>query len=129
MTFPIMPAGHIAAQKANPLQPSGGGTAERLARETARGLAEGPAVSAPVKAATLQQLTAITVFSCARAGFLVVNRHLYLEELADLGWVDLQPLRDEPANGKEALTESIATLVCSLSHVWRSRSCEVAAIH
>ena len=89
-------------------------------KEAAQGLAERPAVTTAVKAATLRQLTAIMAFACARAGFLIVNRHLYLEELADLGWVDLQPLRAEPAKGEEALTESVTTLVCILSHVRRS---------
>ena len=128
-TFPILPAGHIAAQEANPLQPSGRGTAERLAREAVQGLNARATVSAPVKAATLQQLTAIMAFSCAKAGFITVNSHLYVEQLAGLGWVDLRPLRAEPVKGEEALTESVATLVCNLSHVRRSRSCETAVVY
>ena len=128
-TFPILSAGHLATQDAKPLQHSGRGETERLAREAAQGLNARATVSAPVKAANLQQLTAILAFSCAKAGFINVNSHLYVEQLAGLGWVDLQPLRAEPVKGEEALTESVATLVCNLSHVRRSRSHETAAVY
>lgn len=103
--------------------PSGRGASTRLMREAAQALAEGAAVTAAVKAATLKQLSAIMAFACAKGSFPTFNRHLHMAELAGLGWVDLQPLCAEPAKGEEALTAAVATLVCNLSRVHSVSTC------
>ena len=74
-----------------------------------------------VKTASLKQLSAITAYACSKGGFPTVNRHLHIEELAGLGWVDLQPLCDDPALGQKALATSLATLV------WNPLPCAVHA--
>ena len=92
-------------------------------REAAQALAAGADVTVAIKAATLKQLSAIMAYACARGGFPTVNRHLHMEELAGLGWVDLQPLRAEPGKGKDALTASVAALVCNPSRVQSVSTC------
>ena len=77
-----------------------------------------------IKAATMKQLTAIQAFVCSKGGFPTVNRHLNADELAGLGWRDLQPLCANPEQGEEALTASLAALVCNLAHVQFADSSE-----
>ena len=74
-------------------------------------------MTAAVKTATLEQLSAIMAFACSKGGFPTMNRHLHIDELPGLGWRDLQPLRDDPDMGREALTTSLATLVWDPSEV------------
>ena len=93
--------------------PSGLGQAMRLAAQVAKG--GGAPSSIAIKAATLKQLTAILAVFCARPGFPTVNRHLRADELAGLGWHELQPLLDDPQKGEDMLTTCISTLV-TLSH-------------
>ena len=120
----MLPAGHMDTQEAlASLHSSGKGSSRRLMQEAAQALAAGAAVTAVVKAATLKQLSAIMAFACAKGGFPTVNRHLHMDELAGLGWIDLQPLRAEPDKGEEALTASVATLVCNLSRVQSVSTC------
>ena len=118
----------MATQEASQ-RPSGRGSSERLMREAAQALAAGVGVSKAVKAANLKQLSAIMALACARGGFPTINRHLHMDELAGLGWMDLQPLCAEPDKGKEALKASVASLVCNLSRVWRSWSHDEAVVH
>ncbi len=67
--------------------------------------------SIDIKALDIRQLTAILALSCTRPGFPVVNRHLRVDELAGLGWWRLQPLLDDPQEGKAALKKAISALV------------------
>ena len=85
----------------------------RLAAQAAKS-GGGPSNIA-IKAATLKQLSAILTVFCARPGFPTLNRHLDVEELAGLGWHELQPLLDDPQKGEDMLTTCISTLV-TLSH-------------
>ena len=114
--FWILPAGHMATQEAN-LHSLGGDTSRQLWRAAAHALATGEPGTVALKAATLKQLSAIMAVGCAKGGFPTLNRHLHMDELAGLGWRDLEPLCAEPEQGEAALTASLAMLVGSLSHV------------
>ena len=111
--IPLSLAGHMSVE--------GLGQARRLAEEFAREIAAGEPISEAVnlKAANLKQLSAIMAFACAKGGFPTINSHLYLDELAGLGWRDLQPMIAEPWKGEEALMASIAALV---RHLFRAQS-------
>ncbi len=111
--IPLSLAGHMSLE--------GLGQARRLAEEFAREIAAGEPISEAVnlKAANLKQLSAIMAFACAKGGFPTINSHLYLDELAGLGWRDLQPMIAEPWKGEEALMASIAALV---RHLFRAQS-------
>ena len=106
---------------------SGAGEAVRLAVSTAAALARGQLMTLAVKAASLRQLSASMVFACSKVGFPVVNRHLHLDELARLGWTDLQPLAASEEKGKSALEASVAAMVRNRSGVQslvnRSQKC------
>ena len=93
------------------------------AHARAQALAQGTDVLVELKAANLRQLTAILANACSKGGMPTLNRHLLLDELAGLGWVDLQPLCDDQEKGIETLAASIATLVKNLepSPVCRAR--------
>ena len=106
-------AGHMALE--------GLGQARRLAEEAAWEIAAGEPINVAVnlKAANLKQLSAIMAFACAKGGFPTLNSHLYLDELAGLGWRDLQPMIADPWKGEEALIASIAALV---RHLFRAQS-------
>ena len=84
------------------------------AHARALALAQGADVFADIKAANLKQLTAILAHVCSKGGMPTLNRHLLLDELAGLGWIDLQPLCDDQGKGIETLAASIATLVKNL---------------
>ena len=111
--IPLSLAGHMSLE--------GLGQARRLAEEFAREIAAGEPISEAVnlKAANLKQLSAIMAFACAKGGFPTINSHLYLDELAGLGWQDLQPMIADPWKGEEALMASIAALV---RHLFRAQS-------
>ena len=111
--IPLLLAGHMALE--------GLGQARRLAEEAAREIAAREPTSEAVnlKAANLKQLSAIMAFACAKGGFPTINSHLYLDELAGLGWRDLQPMIADPWKGEEALIASIAALV---RHLFRAQS-------
>ncbi|BDA45893.1 hypothetical protein COCOBI_07-6800 [Coccomyxa sp. Obi] len=102
-------SGRMAA-RGESLRPSGPGQAKLLAEKTALGLATGEVITMAVKRATLEQLSGILTYACAKGGFPAVNRHLYIDELAGLGWMDLHPLHNDPVKGEEALEASVATL-------------------
>ena len=80
---------------------------------------------AVISCANIKQLSAILALGCSKGGFPTLNRHLYIDELAGLGWRDLQPLRDDPARGQEALTASVYTLVWSPSRVQSMPTCSL----
>ena len=89
--------------------PSGLGQATRLAVQAAK--SGGAPTNIAIKAATIKQLSAVLAVFFARPGFPTVNRHLCAEELAGLGWHELQPLLDDPRMGEDMLTACISTLV------------------
>lgn len=115
--IPLLLAGHMSLE--------GLGQAKRLAEETAWEIAAGEPISEAVnlKAANLKQLSAIMAFACAKGGFPTINSHLYLDELAGLGWQDLQPMIADPWKGEEALMASIAALVRHLFRVQSLSNC------
>ena len=125
----LLPAGSMAAEgeSVRPMvqgPPSGPGQVRLLAKQAALALATGEPSSAAAKAASLHQLSVILVLACAKSEFPTVNRHLHVDELAGLGWVDLQPLHADLAKGAEALAASIATLVCTASPSAAKSACK-----
>ena len=99
------------------LCPSRSGIAMRPARAPARGPAQRKTVTEAIKAASLKQLSAITVFACSKGGFPTVNRHLYQDELAHLGWADLQTLAAGKEDGERVLDAALQALVKNFPHV------------
>ena len=89
----------------------------QLARATAQVPAQGETVTEAIKAASLKQLSAITVFACSKGGFPTVNRHLHLDELAHLGWVDLRTLVASKEDGNRVLEAALKALVKKFPHV------------
>lgn len=94
------------AAKGKDMMPSGPGQGRKLAEQAAAGIATGEPITMAVKTASVQQLSCIIVFACAKSGFPTVNRHLYEDQLSGLGWQDLQQLTADPAKGKDALDAS-----------------------
>ena len=99
------------------LRPLRSGVAMRLARARAWGPAQGETVAEAIKAASLKQLSAITVFACSKGGFPTVNRHLHLDELARLGWADLQTLAANKEDGERVLEAALKALVKKFPHM------------
>ena len=105
-----------------PLRPSGPfsgeGVATKLAKESADAIARGEPVTMAVKRASVEQLSAITVFACSKGGFPTLNRHLHRDELARLGWANLETLVGEfRADGERVLASALDALVGNLHHV------------
>ena len=67
----------------------GPGQVRLLAQQAAAAIPAGKTITMAVKTATLKQLSAIMGFACAKGGFPTLNRHVTLEDLSGLGWLQV----------------------------------------